>query len=177
MKKENTGTYVTEYQCKKWIREMARGNTEAFRFIYEALYRPALLFALSMLGERELAEDIVQETFLRAYQNAGQFEGKCGAKTWIFSIVKHLCINALKEPRANEIPEELSATTSAFSELESAEALSYLNVEEQRLIVLHVFGGFRIKEAAAFLSLSEQQAYHRKRTAVQKLKDYYSKNN
>jgi RNA polymerase sigma-70 factor (ECF subfamily) len=49
------------------------------------------LFAYSLVrvGRKEIAEDLVQETFLSAYQSYQNFEGKSTAKTWLFSILKH----------------------------------------------------------------------------------------
>lgn len=177
MKKENARTHVTDFQCRKWILETAQGNTEAFRLLYEILYQPALLFALSISGDRMLAEDIVQDTFLKVYQNAGQHQGKAAVKTWIFSIIKHLCLNAQKNMQAEKPPFETLGIMSDFSKPEVVEALALLNEEERQVIVLHVFGGFRIKEIAELLPISKQQAYHRNRTATEKLKVYYGKNN
>ncbi len=51
----------------------------------------AELYAYSMakVGQKEIAEDIVQETFLSAYQGYGNFQNKSSVKTWLFSILKH----------------------------------------------------------------------------------------
>ncbi len=49
------------------------------------------LFVYTMIkvGQKEIAEDIIQETFLSAYQSIGNFQNKSSAKTWLFSILKH----------------------------------------------------------------------------------------
>ena len=46
-------------------------------------------YTLSKVQQREIAEDLVQETFLAAYQSYDSFEGKSNVKTWLFSILKH----------------------------------------------------------------------------------------
>jgi RNA polymerase sigma-70 factor (ECF subfamily) len=47
---------------------------------------------LRLCGSREDAEDLVQETFLRAYQNWGQFEGRSNPYTWLYTIATRVCI-------------------------------------------------------------------------------------
>ena len=46
-------------------------------------------YAFAKVQQKELAEDLVQDTFLAAYQSYGRFEGKSSLKTWLFSILKH----------------------------------------------------------------------------------------
>jgi len=46
-------------------------------------------YTISKVGQKEIAEDIVQETFLSAYQSYDNFQNKSGVKTWLFSILKH----------------------------------------------------------------------------------------
>jgi RNA polymerase sigma-70 factor (TIGR02943 family) len=46
-------------------------------------------YSLSKVQQKEIAEDLVQETFIAAYQSYHKYEGKSNAKTWLFSILKH----------------------------------------------------------------------------------------
>lgn len=46
-------------------------------------------YTVSKVQQREIAEDLVQETFIAAYQSYHKYEGKSNAKTWLFSILKH----------------------------------------------------------------------------------------
>ncbi len=163
-------------QLKKWIRQIAGGDTEALVLLYDALFDALCLFVLTFLGGYNEAEDVVQETFIRVYQNAGQFEGKSSAKTWIFSIAKNLCLDVLKKPRVDELSEGLMEMSDIFSELESAEVLSCLDEKERQVIVLRIFGGFQIGEIAILLCLTERQISYCQKQAYQKLKAYYAEN-
>ncbi len=53
-------------------------------------------FALRMLGNREEAEDAVQDTFMAALTNLEAFKSKASIKTWLPSILKHKCIDRLR---------------------------------------------------------------------------------
>ena len=46
-------------------------------------------YTITKVGQKEIAEDIVQETFFSAYQAYGNFQNKSSVKTWLFSILKH----------------------------------------------------------------------------------------
>src|ERR671925_2445868 len=51
--------------------------------------------ALRMLGNRAEAEDIAQETFLRAHRALGEFRGEARLSTWLYAIASRLCLNRL----------------------------------------------------------------------------------
>lgn len=171
---EKVNTNISDLQCKKWIGEMAEGSTEALKLLYESMYRPLLLFVMSVLRNPVIAEDIVQETFIKVYQKADQFQKKSTAKTWIFSIAKHLCMDLIAAKQYDNIPDHIICSDGDFSRLETNEALNQLEAEEQQVIILYVFGGFKIKKIAELLSISEKQAYYRKKTATEKLKSYFT---
>jgi RNA polymerase sigma-70 factor (ECF subfamily) len=67
------------------------GDREALARVYSdhegAIYR----YAFHMLGNREDAHDLRQETFLKAFQSIGRFRGECSIKTWLFTICTNLC--------------------------------------------------------------------------------------
>lgn len=54
-----------------------------------------LKFAMLQLKDPDLAEDVVQETFVSAYKNANSFKGKSALKTWIFAILKNKIIDLI----------------------------------------------------------------------------------
>lgn len=171
---EKVNTNVSDLQCQKWINEMTEGSTEALKLLYESMYRPLLLFVMSVLRNSVIAEDIVQETFIKVYQKADQFQKKSTAKTWIFSIAKHLCMDSIATKQCDNIPDHIVCSDGDFSRLETNEALNQLEEEEQQVIILYVFGGLKIKKIAELLSISEKQAYYRKKTATEKLKSYFT---
>ena len=61
----------------------------------DALFR----FALARVGDREVAEDLVQDAFLAAVQSRERFKGKSSEKTWLFSILKHKIIDYYRKTR------------------------------------------------------------------------------
>src|SRR5215210_488356 len=72
------------------VAQARRGDEEAFRLIFERFARPLISFIYDMVGERELAEDLTQETFVRAYRNLGALREEARFSTWLFGIAKNV---------------------------------------------------------------------------------------
>ncbi len=73
-------------------------------------------FTLVKVGQKEIAEDLVQETFLSAYQSYQKFEGKSAPKTWLFSILKHKIADHFRSKYKKSIEPSSSLTRNYFDE-------------------------------------------------------------
>ena len=67
-----------------------QGEQDAFRLIFERYSRPVLSFIYDMVGNRELAEDLTQETFVRAYRGLASLRDETKLSTWLFAIAKNV---------------------------------------------------------------------------------------
>lgn len=89
------------------------GDEEAFRLIFDRYSRPVLGFVYDMVGQRELAEDLTQETFVRAYKGLAGFRDEAKLSTWLFAIAKNVARESLRsrprEERKVEIDDPLVA--------------------------------------------------------------------
>ena len=81
------------------VAQARRGDEEAFRLIFERFARPIISFIYDMVGERELAEDLTQETFVRAYRNLGALREEARFSTWLFGIAKNVARESLRTRR------------------------------------------------------------------------------
>ncbi len=75
------------------------GRGEEFRLIVEAYKGPLTALAVNVLGNRQDAEDVCQETFIQAYRNLGRFDRSLSLKTWLFTILFRRCLDLLKKRR------------------------------------------------------------------------------
>lgn len=95
------------------IARVRRGDTAAFRLIFERHHRLVFRFLYGMVGERNLAEELTQETFMRAYRNIAGLRNEAKLSTWLCGIAKNVASNALRsrrrEVRAVEIDSENAA--------------------------------------------------------------------
>src|SRR5258707_13979295 len=80
-------------------REFSR-STEPFR-------RELLAHCYRMLGSIDDAEDLVQETYLRAWRSYGGFEGRSSVRTWLHQIASNACLTALQQRARRPLPSGL----------------------------------------------------------------------
>jgi RNA polymerase sigma-70 factor (ECF subfamily) len=72
------------------------GDDAAFQLIFERYSRPIISFIYDMVGERELAEELMQETFVRACRNLSALREDARLSTWLFGIAKNVARESLR---------------------------------------------------------------------------------
>src|SRR5919107_2897034 len=92
-------TVPNDAQLMERLRADATG--EALRELYRAYAGELLGFALNALGDRQAAEEIVQEVFTRAWRHADRYDPERGAvRTWLYQIARHAIIDARRRAAA-----------------------------------------------------------------------------
>lgn len=74
-------------------------SEDLFEEIYSSYKNKIFNFAYKMIGNRSIAEDITQETFIQVYRNYRSFKGKSKLLTWIYTIAKNFCFQHLKKTK------------------------------------------------------------------------------
>jgi RNA polymerase sigma-70 factor (ECF subfamily) len=70
------------------------GDASAFEVLLERYRRPVFNFLLRSTRDRDRAQDLTQETFLRVVQSAGSFQHQSRFSTWLYTIARNLCVDA-----------------------------------------------------------------------------------
>ena len=81
------------------IKQCKTGNKEAFRWVVQQHQRLVFSLALKMLADEEEAKDVVQDTFIRVWQNIGDYNPQKPFTTWLYTIASRLCLDHLKQMR------------------------------------------------------------------------------
>lgn len=159
----------------QYLAGMAAGNKESLAELYHTVSPAVYSFALSLLKNRQDAEDILHDVFISLYASAGSYRSSGKPMAWIMTIVRNHCLKMLRERR--HTPEELEAVwdVSALETLPSEEKLLVreclfrLTDEERQIVVLHAVSGFRHREIAQFMSLPLSTVLSKYRRAIKKL--------
>jgi RNA polymerase sigma-70 factor (ECF subfamily) len=88
------GTLMNSYQ--DLIARARRGEDDAFRLIFERYARPIVSFIYDMVGQREQAEELAQETFVRAFKNLNALRDDTKLSTWLFGIARNVARESLR---------------------------------------------------------------------------------
>lgn len=78
------------------VREAQQGDATAFEELVRSYDQPVLRLALRITGSESDAQDVYQDTFLRAYQSLGGFRFECSFYTWIHRITTNVCLDYLR---------------------------------------------------------------------------------
>jgi len=78
------------------VSRACRGDQEAFRLIFERYSRPVISFIYDQVSDRDLAEELTQETFVRAYRSLKTLRSETKLSTWLFGIAKNVARESLR---------------------------------------------------------------------------------
>lgn len=143
---------------------VAAGSEEALAQLVDRHRDRIVRLAARTLGDRGRAEDVAQETFLRVFRHAGEYEGRGQFLGWLLTIATRLSLNAARgERRRRELPLEALGERSSPSSLERLSlireiqaALLELPARQRLALLLKATQGRSYREIAATLECSEQ---------------------
>ena len=163
-------------------------DPEAFAALYDRHARAAYSLAYRMMGERQAAEDIIQDAFLKAWRAAGSYRVQRGSvRTWLLSIVHNRGIDQLRSAASQRRTQERveasaprSQPSEAFSESwrnsqreRVREALKTLPQEQLKVLELAYFSGYTHVEIAELLGLPLGTVKGRMRLGLKKIRDHF----
>jgi RNA polymerase sigma-70 factor (ECF subfamily) len=166
------------------------GDTDAFRVLVERHSRALFRLAYRMTGNQQDAEDVVQDSFLRAYKQLARFDERASFGTWLYRIAVNCSLDLVRSrKRRNEL------TAPAESEMEDpvlalpshdpapdrmamsgqvrdrvSDAMGELSASERTAFVLRHFEGMCIEDVSRVLGCQPGAAKHSVFRAVQKLR-------
>jgi RNA polymerase sigma-70 factor (ECF subfamily) len=165
-----------------------QGDSEAFRSLVERHSRSVFRLAYRMTGNEQDAEDVVQESFLRAYKQLGRFESRANFGTWLYRIVANCSVDLMRARQARHDqsrgesldeavdlpagdtpgPERLARSAEISARVR--EALDGLSPLERAAFTLRHHEGRSIEEISRMLGLGTSAAKHSVFRAVKKLR-------
>jgi RNA polymerase sigma-70 factor (ECF subfamily) len=171
--------------------ERARsGDSDAFRLLVEQHSRAIFRLAFRMTGNEEDAEDVVQETFLRAYRQITRYEARSSFSTWLYRIASNYSLDLIRMRKHREEKREYGGTegqdllqsmpetgpgpdrvlySSQMKDRVNA-ALDELSTQERKAFVLRHLEGLSIEEIGQVLGTGTNATKHSIFRAVQKLR-------
>lgn len=170
--------------------QLAAGNPAAMDLLYDRYNRPVYSFAYRMLGDREHAEDLLQEVFLRAWRRGSRFSETRGSLiSWLLSITHNMAIDELRKqqrrPRKADSSEPEMLLSSIQDSAEPVEmqavwadhqrvvrhALEDLPGSQRQVLEMAYFSGLTQREIAEQLDAPLGTVKTRMRLGLRKLQE------
>jgi RNA polymerase sigma-70 factor, ECF subfamily len=171
------------------VTRVVNGDGNAFQSLVERHSKYVFHVAYRFTGSSQDAEDVVQETFLKAYRQLSRFEARADFRTWLHRIAVNCAIDYIRARRSREIGHDLADLEAAAADLTAVgaplpdrmamsaeidervrEALSGLTRMERAAFMLRHVEGRSIREVAAALGLKTEAAKNSIFRAVRKMR-------
>ncbi|MEU6350366.1 sigma-70 family RNA polymerase sigma factor [Streptomyces sp. NPDC047072] len=95
-----TSALPSDASTTAWALAARAGDTEAFEHLVRALHRDVLRYVSHLCADPQAADDLAQDTFLRAFGSVHRFEGRSSARTWLLSIARRAVIDGFRHAAA-----------------------------------------------------------------------------
>ncbi len=168
----------------KLLEELAKGDDNAFRLLFENYYASLVIFAETYVKDEEKARDIVQDVFLILSDRKEIFKSIDNLKSYLYTAVKNRSLKFLKHEKVKDKYQKHVLYTSDFSEeefsnkvlIEEAYRQLYLSIEKlppqtQRVYKL-ALKGLKNQEIADELNISIETVKTHKQTGKKQLQKY-----
>jgi RNA polymerase sigma-70 factor, ECF subfamily len=163
---------------------VAAGDQSAFERLYERFEKRAFQYALSIVRDRFVAEEVLVDAMTSVWHGAGRFNGQSQVSTWILGIARHKALDALRKHAKNrqddpleesgELVDELETPAESLERASSANltrrALGLLTADHQEILRLAFFEELPYEDIAALLSIPLNTVKTRVHYAKQHLK-------
>ncbi len=147
------------------LHRIAAGDRDALEALYQRYQRPLFRYLLQLTTDRQLAEELLQDTLVAVWKAAGEFQGRSSVRTWLIGIARRQAHNALRrstppvadpaelEEMAADDPDPESAALAAADREALARALAHLAPLHREVIVLTFVHGLSYQELADVLGI------------------------
>jgi RNA polymerase sigma-70 factor, ECF subfamily len=167
---------------------VGQGDAEAFTILYDRHGRAAFSLAYRTMGERQAAEDLVQDAFLKLWRSATSFRPERGSvRTWLLSVVHNRGIDQIRSQASRRRTQERveasaprSQPSEAFAETwrnsqrdQVREALDTLPPEQLKVLELAYFSGYTHLQISGLLDVPLGTMKGRMRLGLKKMRDYF----
>lgn len=166
--------------------QVARGDERSFEVLYDRHGKVAWSLAFRLLGDREAAEDLVQEAFLAVWNGAaGYSQAKGSVRTWVLSILHHRAVDRLRKGAASRrrqealeqvamiepaAPDAAEVALARFEATEVRSALADVPGDQLEVLRLAYYGGYTHHEIAGMLSLPLGTVKSRMRLGLERVR-------
>jgi RNA polymerase sigma-70 factor, ECF subfamily len=153
---------LTGDELQELVAQARTGSEEAFGLLFERFQTPIVNYLYRLVGEWESANDLAQDTFLKAYQALPRTADNLQISPWLYRIATNTALDALRRkkritwvPMKAEVEPHAADTASRQAESDAiGQALAQVPPDQRTCLVLNMMQGLSYKEIAETLGIS-----------------------
>lgn len=172
---------MTEKQFHECMKKIRAGDKSALRKIYEEYIGFIYSVVYQVVLNKEDAEDITSEFFIKLWKLADTYQSRKGHKAWLATIARNMAIDLLRKNKREVLVEDFADTISknvsdddveneVLSDMSLKEALDTLKPNEREIINMKIMGEFTFQEIADILRQPLGTVTWRYQNAIKKLR-------
>jgi RNA polymerase sigma factor (sigma-70 family) len=177
---------LSDEQLIEFVLSGGKG-TRYFEFIYDRYRTKVKNKCLSIVKDRSLADEMVEDVFSKVFEKLSSFKGKSSFSTWLYSITYNCCIDYLRlkkkihypdwngEHEMMEVPDNLEDVTEEINYDQLVLVMEELHPEERALIQMKYLESLPLKSISEALRITENATKMRLKRARTRLLFLYSK--
>ncbi|SET89268.1 RNA polymerase sigma-70 factor, ECF subfamily [Salinibacillus kushneri] len=167
---------------------------EVFHNLYDKYHQDIFQFLFYMVKDRSLAEDLVQEVYVKVLKSYHKFKGDSSEKTWLISIARHVAIDYFRKQKRKQkkmipsftveeksdfiqdkgkMPDEIALENEDIRNM--YQCLKNCSFDQQTVIILRYIQSLSIKETAEILNWSESKVKTTQHRAIKRLRKQMKK--
>jgi RNA polymerase sigma-70 factor (ECF subfamily) len=154
------------------------GDAEAFNLLVRRWEKPIYNFIFRMVGNRDEAMDLCQDTFLKAYRELRTLKDRDRFSAWLYRIAHNSCFSMLRRDRGKTfielMPDAQSARSPIEMQLSVEKALQQLPEDQREVVVLKVYHSLKFDEIAVIQDALVSTVKSRLYMGFEKLRSYLS---
>jgi RNA polymerase sigma-70 factor, ECF subfamily len=164
---------------------------EVFQRLYQEYHQDIFQFLFYMVKNRALAEELVQEVYVKVLKSYNKFKGESSEKTWLFSIARHVAIDYFRRQKRmrkrimdnfdwqekgyliqdqTKLPDEIAVLNDDIRKI--YQCLHQCTVDQQSVIILRYIQSLSIQETAEILNWSVSKVKTTQHRAIKSLRRY-----
>lgn len=170
-----------EIDLDRCLGKISRKDKFALEELYRAYSKPIYKYALAILRDSSLAEDAMQNVFLKIMAKSGTYKQGTNAKAWIFTVTRNVCMDIRREALPVVDDSALLNLSDEYSIGDLTEAMAVrdavgrLSDREREVLSLYLFGGLRQNEIAKIMGLPYVKVRSHYECAIKKLRKEFCK--
>jgi len=128
------------------IERIKKGDTSAFRFLVEKYKVVSFSLACSILKDEHIAEDALQESFIKVYHNINRFRSHSSFPTWLYRIVVNTCLTFAKKQKRQQLFSDIDSAKDIETEFNET-GIDRLIASERSVMINNALDRIRSEES------------------------------